>query len=138
MINEKWESFALAPVDEPANPYDYHLFTAVSVECYLYLPSSLMLTDSYPRSQSDNNFLTTNGISLGVPYVPYNAGVNVSKAKLIMAPSVPKPSEPMMTRTLTLPSLFHLPKPGACRTRESKGNIWWKALKGLASGVLWV
>lgn len=37
LINEKWESFALAPVDQPANPFDYYLFTAVSVECYLNL-----------------------------------------------------------------------------------------------------
>jgi len=66
LINEKWESFALAPVDEPGNPFDYYLFTA-----------------------SDNDFLTTNGISLGVPY---DAGVNVDNQFMVFQvtlPSVP-------------------------------------------------
>lgn len=51
--------------------------------------SPLVLTDSYPRSQSDNDFLTTNGISLGVPY---DAGVNVDNQFMVFQvtlPSVP-------------------------------------------------
>jgi len=66
LVNEKWESFALAPVGDPANPNDYFLFTA-----------------------SDNDFLTTNGISLGIPY---DAGVNVDNQFLVFQvtlPSVP-------------------------------------------------
>ncbi|KIK63497.1 hypothetical protein GYMLUDRAFT_197129 [Collybiopsis luxurians FD-317 M1] len=66
LINSKWESLALAPVDDPHNPNDYFLFTA-----------------------SDNDFLTVNGIFDGVPY---NAGVNVDNQFLVFQvtlPSVP-------------------------------------------------
>jgi hypothetical protein len=51
LIDAKWESIALAPVTDPAFPNDYFLFTA-----------------------SDNDFLSTHGVSLGVPF---NAGIDV-------------------------------------------------------------
>jgi len=63
LVNEKWESFALAPVDDPAFPDDYFLFTA-----------------------SDNDFLTEDGIMLGVPY---NAGVNVDNQFLVFQVTLP-------------------------------------------------
>ncbi|KAF5375785.1 hypothetical protein D9757_008987 [Collybiopsis confluens] len=66
LINSKWESLALAPVGIPSLPNDYFLFTA-----------------------SDNDFLTEDGISLGIPY---NAGVNVDNQFLVFQvtlPSVP-------------------------------------------------
>ncbi|KAJ3848209.1 esterase-like activity of phytase-domain-containing protein [Lentinula lateritia] len=66
LINEKWESFALAPVNDPANPDDYFLFTA-----------------------SDNDFLTEDGISIGVPY---NAGVNVDNQFLVFQVTLPSVS----------------------------------------------
>ncbi|KAF9070035.1 hypothetical protein BDP27DRAFT_1362955 [Rhodocollybia butyracea] len=69
LVNEKWESLALAPVGDPSTPNDYFLFTV-----------------------SDNDFLTEDGISLGVPY---NAGVNVDNQFLVFQvtlPSVPSGS----------------------------------------------
>jgi hypothetical protein len=66
LVNEKWESFALAPVNDPATPNDYFLFTA-----------------------SDNDFLTTNGSMIGEPY---DAGLNVDNqfmVFLVTLPSVP-------------------------------------------------
>ncbi|KIK63498.1 hypothetical protein GYMLUDRAFT_222584 [Collybiopsis luxurians FD-317 M1] len=66
LINSKWESLALAPVNDPSNPNDYFLFTA-----------------------SDNDFLTEDGI---FNRVPYNAGVNVDNQFLVFQvtlPSVP-------------------------------------------------
>ncbi|KAJ3861321.1 esterase-like activity of phytase-domain-containing protein [Lentinula novae-zelandiae] len=66
LVNEKWESLALAPVNDPANPDDYFLFTA-----------------------SDNDFLTEDGISIGVPY---NAGVNVDNQFLVFQVTLPSVS----------------------------------------------
>ncbi|KAJ3797726.1 esterase-like activity of phytase-domain-containing protein [Lentinula aff. detonsa] len=63
LVNEKWESLALAPVNDPANPNDYFLFTA-----------------------SDNDFLTEDGISIGIPY---NAGVNVDNQFLVFQVTLP-------------------------------------------------
>ncbi|KAJ3974336.1 esterase-like activity of phytase-domain-containing protein [Lentinula raphanica] len=63
LVNEKWESLALAPVNDPENPNDYFLFTA-----------------------SDNDFLTEDGISIGVPY---NAGVNVDNQFLVFQVTLP-------------------------------------------------
>lgn len=43
LIDAKWESFTLAPVDDPAFPNDYFLFIAVSrynLEPYLALLTS--------------------------------------------------------------------------------------------------
>ncbi|KAJ3478425.1 hypothetical protein NLI96_g9767 [Meripilus lineatus] len=45
LIDAKWESIALAPVGDPQSPNDFFLFTA-----------------------ADNDFITTNGVALGVPY----------------------------------------------------------------------
>ncbi|KAJ4466302.1 esterase-like activity of phytase-domain-containing protein [Lentinula aciculospora] len=66
LVNEKWESLALAPVNDSANPDDYFLFTA-----------------------SDNDFLTEDGISIGVPY---NAGVNVDNQFLVFQVTLPSVS----------------------------------------------
>jgi hypothetical protein len=69
LIDAKWESLALAPVNDPAFPHDYFLFTA-----------------------SDNDFLSTEGVSLGVPF---NAGLDVDNQMLVFRvtlPSVPKGS----------------------------------------------
>ncbi|KAG7441536.1 uncharacterized protein BT62DRAFT_1042844 [Guyanagaster necrorhizus] len=62
-INAKWESFSLAPVDDPDYPDDYFLFTA-----------------------SDNDFLTTNGISVGEPY---DAGEDVDNQFLVFRVTLP-------------------------------------------------
>ncbi|EDR07135.1 uncharacterized protein LACBIDRAFT_235871, partial [Laccaria bicolor S238N-H82] len=69
LIAAKWESFALAPVNDPAFPNDYFLFTVC-----------------------DNDFITTNGVSIGVPY---NAGLDVDNQFLVYRltlPSVPRNS----------------------------------------------
>jgi len=69
LIDAKWESLALAPANDPAFPDDYFLFTA-----------------------SDNDFLSTEGVSLGVPF---NAGLDVDNQMLVFRvtlPSVPKGS----------------------------------------------
>jgi len=69
LIDGKWEALALAPVNEPAFPNDYFLFTA-----------------------ADNDFLTTQGIAGGVPY---NAGVDADNQFMVFRvtlPSVPKGS----------------------------------------------
>ncbi|KAJ7214480.1 esterase-like activity of phytase-domain-containing protein [Mycena pura] len=62
LIDSKWESLALAPVG-PSAPNDYFLFTA-----------------------SDNDFLTTQGISLGVPY---DAGEDVDNQFLVFRVTLP-------------------------------------------------
>ncbi|KAJ7049213.1 esterase-like activity of phytase-domain-containing protein [Mycena amicta] len=62
LINAKWESLALAPVG-PSAPNDFFLFTA-----------------------SDNDFLSTQGISLGVPY---NAGEDVDNQFLVFRVMLP-------------------------------------------------
>ncbi|KAF8883998.1 hypothetical protein BD779DRAFT_1674303 [Infundibulicybe gibba] len=69
LIDDKWESLVLAPVDDPAFPDDYFLFTA-----------------------ADNDFLSTNGVSLGVPF---NAGLDVDNQFLVLRltlPGIPKGS----------------------------------------------
>lgn len=62
-IDAKWESFSIAPVNDSDNPNDYFLFTA-----------------------SDNDFLTTNGISLGQPY---DAGQDVDTQFLVFRVTLP-------------------------------------------------
>jgi hypothetical protein len=63
LLNAKWESLALAPVSDPSYPNDYFLFTA-----------------------SDNDFITTQGVSLGVPY---NAGLDVDNQFLVFRVTLP-------------------------------------------------
>ncbi|CAK5272346.1 unnamed protein product [Mycena citricolor] len=61
--DSKWESLALAPVGDPRAPDDYFLFTA-----------------------SDNDFLTTQGVSLGVPY---DAGEDVDNQFMVFRVTLP-------------------------------------------------
>ncbi|EPQ52875.1 hypothetical protein GLOTRDRAFT_64673, partial [Gloeophyllum trabeum ATCC 11539] len=63
LIDAKWESLALAPANDPAYPDDYFLFTA-----------------------SDNDFITTDGISLGIPY---NAGLDNDNQFLVFRVTLP-------------------------------------------------
>ncbi|KAF9556491.1 hypothetical protein CPC08DRAFT_737062 [Agrocybe pediades] len=63
LIDAKWESLALAPVGVPAFPNDYFLFTA-----------------------SDNDFLSTHGVSLGVPF---DAGIDVDNQFLVFRVTLP-------------------------------------------------
>ncbi|KAF9261627.1 hypothetical protein L218DRAFT_869593 [Marasmius fiardii PR-910] len=63
LIDGKWESLALAPVNDLLFPNDYFLFTL-----------------------ADNDFLTTNGVSLGVPY---NAGVDVNNQFMVFRVTLP-------------------------------------------------
>ncbi|KIP05896.1 hypothetical protein PHLGIDRAFT_128612 [Phlebiopsis gigantea 11061_1 CR5-6] len=63
LIDGKWESIALAPVGDPKFPHDFFLFTA-----------------------ADNDFLTTDGISLGVPY---NAGLDNDNQFLVYRVTLP-------------------------------------------------
>ncbi|KAJ6500963.1 esterase-like activity of phytase-domain-containing protein [Mycena sanguinolenta] len=62
LIDAKWESLALAPVG-PSAPNDFFLFTA-----------------------SDNDFISTQGISLGVPY---DAGEDVDSQFLVFRVTLP-------------------------------------------------
>ncbi|KAF8160004.1 esterase-like activity of phytase-domain-containing protein [Crassisporium funariophilum] len=63
LIDAKWESLALAPAGDPAFPDDYFLFTA-----------------------SDNDFISTHGVSLGVPF---NAGLDVNNEFLVFRVTLP-------------------------------------------------
>jgi len=63
LIAGKWESLALAPVCDPAFPDDYFLITA-----------------------ADNDFLTTNGVSVGQPY---NAGLDEDNQVLVWRVTLP-------------------------------------------------
>ncbi|KAF9038061.1 esterase-like activity of phytase-domain-containing protein [Panaeolus papilionaceus] len=63
LIDAKWESLALAPVNDPSFPDDYFLFTA-----------------------SDNDFISTQGVSLGVPF---NAGLDVDNEFLVFRVTLP-------------------------------------------------
>ncbi|KAF9038063.1 esterase-like activity of phytase-domain-containing protein [Panaeolus papilionaceus] len=63
LIDAKWESLALAPVNDPSFPDDYFLFTA-----------------------SDNDFISTHGVSLGVPF---NAGLDVDNQFLVFRVTLP-------------------------------------------------
>ncbi|THH01971.1 hypothetical protein EW026_g830 [Hermanssonia centrifuga] len=63
LIDAKWESIALAPVGDPKFPHDFFLFTA-----------------------ADNDFLTTQGISLGQPY---NAGIDNDNQFMVYRVTLP-------------------------------------------------
>ncbi|THV00288.1 hypothetical protein K435DRAFT_719132 [Dendrothele bispora CBS 962.96] len=63
LLDAKWESLALAPVGDPDFPNDYFLFTF-----------------------ADNDFLTTNGISVGQPY---DAGIDVDNQVLVFRLTLP-------------------------------------------------
>ncbi|KAF7325259.1 Phytase-like domain-containing protein [Mycena venus] len=63
LLDAKWESLALAPVGDSSAPDDFFLFTA-----------------------SDNDFLSTQGVSLGVPY---NAGEDVDNQFLVFRVTLP-------------------------------------------------
>ncbi|GJJ08810.1 hypothetical protein Clacol_003029 [Clathrus columnatus] len=63
LLNSKWESLAVAPVGDPDFPDDYFIFTV-----------------------SDNDFLTTTGVTNGVPY---NAGLNVDTQFMVWRATLP-------------------------------------------------
>ncbi|KAI0746830.1 esterase-like activity of phytase-domain-containing protein [Daedaleopsis nitida] len=63
LIDAKWESLALAPAMDPDFPDDFFLFTA-----------------------ADNDFITTQGISLGKPY---NAGLDNDNQFLVFRVTLP-------------------------------------------------
>ncbi|KAF4569963.1 hypothetical protein EYR40_008946 [Pleurotus pulmonarius] len=63
LIDAKWESFTLAPVNDPAFPNDYFLFIA-----------------------SDNDYISTHGISLGQPF---NAGLDVDNQWIVVRVTLP-------------------------------------------------
>lgn len=63
LIDAKWESLALAPVGDTAFPNDFFLFTA-----------------------SDNDFLSTHGISLGQPF---DAGLDVDNQFMVFRVTLP-------------------------------------------------
>ncbi|CAL1710831.1 unnamed protein product [Somion occarium] len=63
LIDAKWESLALAPVGDPANPDDFFLFTA-----------------------ADNDFISTHGVSLGQPF---NAGLDNDNQFLVFRVTLP-------------------------------------------------
>ncbi|KAG6841252.1 hypothetical protein C0991_000392 [Blastosporella zonata] len=62
-LNAKWESFALGSVNEKEYPDDYFLFTA-----------------------SDNDFISTDGVSLGVPF---DAGIDVDNQFMVFRVTLP-------------------------------------------------
>ncbi|KII85663.1 hypothetical protein PLICRDRAFT_324866 [Plicaturopsis crispa FD-325 SS-3] len=63
LIDAKWESLTLVSAEDAANPDDYFLFTA-----------------------SDNDFQTTQGVSVGQPY---NAGLDVDNQFLVFRLTLP-------------------------------------------------
>ncbi|KAJ3567527.1 hypothetical protein NP233_g6309 [Leucocoprinus birnbaumii] len=63
LLSAKWESFALAPAGDPKFPDDYFLFTAC-----------------------DNDFLSTNGVSLGQPF---DAGIDNDNQFLVFRVTLP-------------------------------------------------
>ncbi|KAF7291259.1 Phytase-like domain-containing protein [Mycena indigotica] len=63
LINAKWEGLALAPAGVPGAPDDYFLFVA-----------------------SDNDFISTQGVSLGVPF---DAGEDVDSQFLVFRVTLP-------------------------------------------------
>ncbi|KAK7689375.1 hypothetical protein QCA50_007167 [Cerrena zonata] len=64
LIDAKWESLALAPVDDPLFPDDFFLFTA-----------------------ADNDFISTHGVSLGQPF---DAGMDVDNQFMVFRVTLPK------------------------------------------------
>ena len=80
LIDGKWESIALAPVGDSKFPHDFFLFTAASS---FSLPIRGPLTRDM---QADNDFITTDGISLGIPY---NAGLDNDNQFLVCRVTLP-------------------------------------------------
>ncbi|CAA7270994.1 unnamed protein product [Cyclocybe aegerita] len=74
LLDGKWESLALAPIGDPAFPADYFLITA-----------------------ADNDFLSTQGISLGVPF---NGGIDVDNQMLVFRVTLPSVVRGSVERTL--------------------------------------
>ncbi|KAI0070561.1 hypothetical protein K474DRAFT_767559 [Panus rudis PR-1116 ss-1] len=63
LIDAKWESLALAPVGDPANPDDFFLFTA-----------------------ADNDFISTHGVALGQPF---DAGLDNDNQFMVFRVTLP-------------------------------------------------
>ncbi|KAF8515315.1 esterase-like activity of phytase-domain-containing protein [Hysterangium stoloniferum] len=76
LINSKWESLALAPAEDPKFPEDYFLF-----------------------SVSDNDFITTDGISGGVPY---NAGADEDSQFLVWRVTLPNVAKNSVKKSIGL------------------------------------
>jgi len=83
LIAAKWESFALAPVGDRAFPDDYFLITAVR----LVPTRPLHFRSAYVSCpQADNDFISTDGVSLGVPF---NAGQDVDNQIFVFRVTLP-------------------------------------------------
>lgn len=82
LIDAKWESLALAPCEDPANPNDYFLFTAVSCRILTSIYTELTLLSL----QSDNDFLSEQGVFDGQPF---NAGMNVDNQFMVFRVTLP-------------------------------------------------
>jgi hypothetical protein len=85
LIDAKWESLALAPVGDKKFPNDYFLFTAVSTLCIPYTATQFL-------RQSDNDFISTQGVFKGQPF---NAGLDNDNQFLVFRvtlPTVPRGS----------------------------------------------
>ncbi|KAJ8494303.1 hypothetical protein ONZ45_g13284 [Pleurotus djamor] len=73
-LDAKWESLALAPADDLDFPDDYFLFTA-----------------------SDNDFISTHGVSLGVPF---DAGLDVDNQWLVFRLTLPSVAQCSVHRAI--------------------------------------
>lgn len=82
LIDAKWESLTLAPVGDPAFPDDFFLFTAVRASS----PPFHAITLLREMFQSDNDFISTNGVSLGEPF---DAGLDVDNQFLVFRLTLP-------------------------------------------------
>ena len=67
-----------SPVNDPAFPNDYFLFTVVS--------PIFSFSKIEPSFQSDNDFLSTRGVALRVPF---NAGLDVDNQFLVFRVTLP-------------------------------------------------
>ena len=79
LIASKWESLAVASVQDDRYPDDYFVFTAVR----LAGGATRGYTDG---SQADNDFITTDGVSVGEPY---DAGADVANQFLVFRATLP-------------------------------------------------
>ena len=80
LIDAKWESLALASCLDPDFPDDYFLFTAV---CVQNMPHRRLAAHIM---QADNDFISTDGVSLGQPF---NAGLDNDNQFLVFRVTLP-------------------------------------------------
>jgi len=77
---------ALAPVNDPAFPDDYFLFTVVSPRCLHRLLFKSRRLNSNASFQSDNDFISTQGVADGMPF---NGGLDVDNQFLVFRLTLP-------------------------------------------------